>query len=490
MVLASVELSTHSPRASSLCELPLNSPRLRHRSNFKVGGDVVDRCYITAVARSIALLAAAGTILSFQAAHAEIRKLTILHSNDLHARLLPDDRKQGGFAYLATLVKQQKQQHCGDNGKECLYLNAGDLVQGTPVSTIYNGNHEFDYGWQQIPTFLKEANYPVVSANVVRAASPEQRITKHPYLIRKVNGMRVAIIGAAMANLVSGFLTDDRAGPWTAQPVAATAARYAAELRKPRPDGKREADVVLVLGHILQKEGSEILQTVPDIGAVIEGHDHRGRKDMEVVTQPSGKHVAVGCAGYGVELCKLELSIEMPAGKIVDAKWERIPVDAAKIQPDPHMAKLVDKWEKRVAKLMDVKIATANRDFDQAALVPMIEQAFREELQVDFAATNRGGVRDRLPKGDVLVRHIWNIAPFDNQMMIARGVKGSQLTSFVRDSEKLDPQKVYTIATSDFIVNNAGTRKTFGLEGIRFEPTEHMMRDVFLRWVKRQGVLQ
>src|ERR1700730_19026520 len=90
---------------------------------------------------------------------AEIRSLTILHTNDIHARLTPLENGQGGFAYLAAVIRRERA-NCGD----CILLNAGDLVQGTPVSTIYHGlpvfelanlfgfdaatpgNHEFDYG--------------------------------------------------------------------------------------------------------------------------------------------------------------------------------------------------------------------------------------------------------------------------------------------------------------------------------------------------------
>src|SRR5580704_14490235 len=114
------------------------------------------------------------------AAAQDVRSLTILHSNDLHAHLLPDDRGMGGFAYLATAVREERARSAA-----CLYLNAGDLVQGTPVSTLFKGlpiyqianllgfdvstlgNHEFDYGWQRVRDFVKTAKFPIVSANVV-----------------------------------------------------------------------------------------------------------------------------------------------------------------------------------------------------------------------------------------------------------------------------------------------------------------------------------
>ena len=109
-------------------------------------------------------------ILCLAPVAAQVKPLTILHSNDLHAHLMPDDRDNGGFARLATEVRRQKAQCAA-----CLYLNAGDLVQGTPVSTLFHGspiyeianllgldastlgNHEFDYGWRRTQEFIRIA---------------------------------------------------------------------------------------------------------------------------------------------------------------------------------------------------------------------------------------------------------------------------------------------------------------------------------------------
>ncbi|HXJ39719.1 MAG TPA: metallophosphoesterase, partial [Bryobacteraceae bacterium] len=72
---------------------------------------------------------------------AEIRTLTILHVNDFHARLLPMENHHGGAAYLAAAI-QRERKDCTD----CILLNAGDLVQGTPVSTIFKGAPIYDIG--------------------------------------------------------------------------------------------------------------------------------------------------------------------------------------------------------------------------------------------------------------------------------------------------------------------------------------------------------
>src|SRR5690349_14023505 len=107
---------------------------------------------------------------------AEVRSLTILHINDFHARLSPLENHNGGMAYLAAAIEKERQ-GCTD----CILLNAGDLVQGTPVSTIFHGlpvyeianllhfdaatlgNHEFDYGWPQVEKFIQTAKYPIVT---------------------------------------------------------------------------------------------------------------------------------------------------------------------------------------------------------------------------------------------------------------------------------------------------------------------------------------
>src|SRR5690242_1434020 len=63
-----------------------------------------------------------------------VRAVTILHTNDIHAHLTPTERGKGGFAQLAAAIRHERENCTG-----CLLLNAGDLVQGTPVSTIFHG---------------------------------------------------------------------------------------------------------------------------------------------------------------------------------------------------------------------------------------------------------------------------------------------------------------------------------------------------------------
>src|SRR5881227_3055178 len=179
---------------------------------------------------------AAFVLLSCSALAAEVRTLTILHTNDLHARLTPLENKRGGFAYLATVIRRERA-----NCRDCILLNAGDVAQGTPVSTIFHGlpvfeianllgidaatlgNHEFDYGWPQAQKFLKTFKYPTVTANLTNSKGKD--FTDKPYFILKVNGLRVAIIGGMTENLKS-LTTPKLLGDWHTIPLVETVRQY------------------------------------------------------------------------------------------------------------------------------------------------------------------------------------------------------------------------------------------------------------------------
>src|SRR6516225_3973031 len=147
--------------------------------------------------RSLLRRAIALAALSVLPVMPAVRTLTILHTNDLHSRLLPLENHHGGFAYLASVIRRERA-----NCKDCILLNAGDVAQGTPVSTIFHGlpvfevanllgidaatlgNHDFDYGWPQTRKFMETARYPIVSCNMVGAK--DQVFTKEPYTILQV----------------------------------------------------------------------------------------------------------------------------------------------------------------------------------------------------------------------------------------------------------------------------------------------------------------
>jgi hypothetical protein len=132
--------------------------------------------------------------------------------------------------------------------------------------------------------------------------------------------------------------------------------------------------------------------------------------------------------------------------------------------------------------VVDRPLAEARRDFEPPDVLKLIEQAMREEMGADFASMNPGGVRDRLPKGVVRERAIWNIMPFDNVMMTAR-VKGSDVPLQLSHGATLDPQKEYILALHDFSVTNEALRRELGIERISFTSTDRLLRQLLIDWM-------
>jgi 5'-nucleotidase/UDP-sugar diphosphatase len=437
--------------------------------------------------RPIARLLAA-TLLVSASALAEVRSLTILHINDLHARLTPLENGNGGFAYLAAALKHER-----TGCKDCILLNAGDVVQGTPVSTIFHGlpvyevanllgidvstlgNHDFDYGWPQAQKFLKTATFPIVSANIVDDNG--RPFTEKPYLIKNVNGLRVAVVGA-MTDTLKTLTTPKVLGTWHTTPMVETARKVAREIRD-------RADLVILLGHITGDEENALLDTAPEFPVIVTGHIHRG---IEQAITRNGR-VVVRVKGYAEEIGRLELKVDTEKKAPVSWEWKRITVDSKKIAPDPEVAKVVKHWEDEVTARVDAPLAISKRAFNNREVKEIIERAMRDQTGADFAFMNLGGVRDRIPQGQLLVRHIWNIMPFDNTVVVGT-FKGRQLPPAVLGGRTVEPDREYTLAVSDYTAANQEGAGSLNASGLKFPNELGLLRDMLVDWFKKKQVIE
>ncbi len=427
------------------------------------------------------------TLLAALQLAAEVRTLTILHTNDLHSRLSPLANHQGGFAYLASVIRQQRE-GCTD----CIVLNAGDLAQGTPVSTIYKGapvfeianllgfdafalgNHDFDYGWQQTRRFIGMSKYPMISSNIVDAQN--RLFTEKPWLILKVNGLRIGIIGAMTDNL-RYLTTTSLMAEWHTTPVVETVRRYVAELRP-------QTDLIVVLAHIGPDEEKAFLAET-NVPVIVSGHLHNGME--QAMTTPD--HILVRVRGYGEQLGRLELKVDTEKKAVVSWAWKYVVVDNDTTKPAADVAALVKVWEDKVAEVVDHPLATSKRQLPKAEVRTLLEQAMIQASGADFAFMNSGGVRDILPAGPLLVRHVWNIMPFDNR--VAWGVfKGRDLPEIVKKNHTLDPDKDYKLAVPDFVAENQSAPDTLNTKGLKFEHASGLLRDALETLIRDRKVIE
>jgi 2',3'-cyclic-nucleotide 2'-phosphodiesterase (5'-nucleotidase family) len=421
------------------------------------------------------------------AAQGEVRSLTILHVNDLHAHISPSDEKMGGLAFLATAIRRERA-NCSD----CILLSAGDLVQGTPVSTIFHGlpvfemanllgfdaatigNHDFDYGWMQARKFVETANYPMVSANVVGA---ENQLFAKPYVILNVNHLRVAVLGA-LTDDMKNLETPNVMGEWHTVPVVATARRYAAEL-------KDKSDLIVLLAHITGQEEQEFLNTATEIPVIVSGHLHNG---LERETVRDGR-LLVRVKAFGEELGRLELQVDTEKKAPVSWTWKRVPIDDSKLEAAADVAAQVKRWEDQVTAVVDRPLAVSKKAFAKRDVKALIEQAMRDETGADFAFMNSGGVRAGLPEGQLTERHIWDVEPFDDDVVIAH-VKGSDLPAVVLNGQKPDPQREYTLAATNFSAVNQSAAGELRTTGLKFGDSVGLLRDMLIDWCRKKKTIE
>jgi 2',3'-cyclic-nucleotide 2'-phosphodiesterase (5'-nucleotidase family) len=116
----------------------------------------------------------------------------------------------------------------------------------------------------------------------------------------------------------------------------------------------------------------------------------------------------------------------------------------------------------------------------------LVERALRETMHADLAYVNPGGIRDSLPRGTIRVRHVWNVMPFDNHVVVGE-FAGRDLPRSLVEERRLDPDTIYRLATMDFC---AATWKDRGAADLPFTNTGRLVRDVIIDWIRKRGVLE
>ena len=120
----------------------------------------------------------------------------------------------------------------------------------------------------------------------------------------------------------------------------------------------------------------------------------------------------------------------------------------------------------------------------------LVEHILATRSGSDLGFYNKGGVRNRLYQGEITVRHIWTIHPFGNQLAIVqirgKDIGGKLLERLTAAGTALDPDHLYTVATSSFVVelprreSFIGTAKSVQIE-------EDLIRDVVINYIKEGG---
>ncbi len=401
--------------------------------------------------RSILLI----IVLSFTCpwAIAEIVPLTILHTNDLHAHLLSQKNGQGGAARIAGYMKKVREQE-----QYVLNLNAGDMISGTPVSSMFKGdpifrvlnhwgldaaalgNHEFDYGWDRIRRYQDIAAFPLLCANAYTTGTDGMKhlIADEEYKIFTFGNVRIGVI-SVVAEWTPNMTVKEAVRGITFLPSIETLQRLV-------PVVSKQADIVIALTHVGYRHDRTIAEEVDGIDLIIGGHSHTVLKEIQKV-----RNIPILQAGDdGLYVGRIDIRADTETDSIVEMKYTLLEVDESLAAPDSETQKEINRWEKETSEMVDRPLGEAAVDLSKNDMILLANDAFLEATGADYAHQNRGGTRGGIPKGTFSYRTIWNIYPFENTLVTAQ-VKGNRLPDAFFGHEPIDPEKEYTIVTNSFV---------------------------------------
>ncbi|GIX27160.1 MAG: thiosulfohydrolase SoxB [Burkholderiales bacterium] len=290
--------------------------------------------------------------------------------------------KVGGFAHLATLVKQLRAERPG-----ALLLDGGDTWQGSATSLwtqgqdmvdaclqlgvdIMTAHWEFTLGAERVKEVVErdfKGKVAFVAQNVKTTDFGDPVF--EPYVIREINGVPVAIIGQA-------FPYTPIANPrymvpeWTFGIQDDRLQKLVHEVRE------KGAQVVALLSHNGMDVDLKLATRVTGIDVILGGHTHDGVPQPSVVKNAAGRTLVTNGGSNGKFLGVLDL--EVKGGKVTDYRYRLLPVFANLLPPDPDMEQLIRKLRAPYENRLQEKLAVSegllyrrgnfNGSFDQVIL--------------------------------------------------------------------------------------------------------------------------
>jgi 5'-nucleotidase/UDP-sugar diphosphatase len=429
--------------------------------------------------------------------------IRILYLNDFHGfagpyKPLGSDEMVGGIAYLAGREDILRTE------RPSLLLAAGDIIQGSNWANLFQGrssievmnamkldamvvgNHEFDFGQGVLRKRISEAVFPVLGANV------EGFDELNPYVIREVDGVRVAIIGVVAEDTPVSTHPRNVAG-LKFDPPADAVRKYLEELRG-------RCDIFVVLSHIGYAADRTLAGQVKGIDVIVGGHSHT---KLETPAKIGGT-IIVQAWEHAKALGVLDLTVE--DGRIIGYQGHLEEIRPVPGSEDGKVAAIVAKYNGMLGRVLDEVIGTAEVGLDgenvrksETNLGDIIADIMRNTSGADAAIINGGSIRTSINKGDIRVKDIYSVLPFDNYIVAVKltGVQirqalehgvsavdrgegrfpqvsglsftylpsappGERVRKVLIGNMPVEPDREYSVATNDFLAAGGDGYKAFG----------------------------
>ena len=517
-------------------------------------------------------------LVLFSVISAEEITLDLLFTNDIHGGIdrypatfmNPDFPPMiGGGGSAATYIKKARKKSQQEN-RDNLLIDVGDFFQGHPIGSLSKGkavmkymnmvdydltvigNHEYDISEEELKETLSLAKFPVLSCNIVKKGTNELVDYVEPYIVKEIMGVKIGIIGVTTTD------TEKMSFPENIKnvdflPEDESLRKYIKIINE-----KENPDLIFVAGHLglpynpqpaydkrygnnkekdYKRErywgldAQELAHEVKGIDLIFGGHMHKGfSKPWE---DPVTHTLVIQGYAYGSNVGHLILKIDKETKSISGYEFPAID-DGLLITlfedefiRDPVIGDSIAAMRKRVESGFDEVIGEAKKPITkhskdaQNAIGNLVCEAMLDYAESDFAFINLGGVRDELAKGPITYRDVFNVMPFDNQivtinvsgeflkdiieMRVSYGHHGlllagakvvynrnrdnyDRVTKLEIGGEPWQKDKIYEVTTSDFLLmGNAGLTMLTKVPEEQIIRYETSLRDVIVDYIKENS---
>jgi 5'-nucleotidase len=428
-------------------------------------------------------------------------KVTFLHVNDVYSFTPVDGGERGGLARLLTLKKK----FVAEN-PNTIFTFGGDTISPSVESRTYKGsqmidawnavgieysvfgNHEFDVKTEVLLQRMKESKFQWLGANVFDKKTNKIFADTPPFIIREIGGVKVGIIGFLLPETKQTSSMEDSL---EVTDFCTSAKKLVKQMRK------QGAKTVVGLTHLSMVQDKQLAKCA-QFDLILGGHEH-------TLLQSSSNNTPIfKMTADARELGKFDLFINKRTGKLEQMDWEIVPVNS-KIAEDPDFAVVTDRYKDLLVKLSE-KIGATSEILDATSFSSrnketnignFIADSYRKATDSDVALVNGGSIRADLTynPGSLTKRDVLSILPFNNPIVkielsgkllrevLEHGVgrsaedsepgrfpqvsgmtftfdiskpAGSRVSELKIGSEAVNDSKIYTLATSDFLVSRGG----------------------------------
>lgn len=286
----------------------------------------------------------------------QTKKITILHSNDLHGDFLAeqvDEKLVGGVSMLSGYIEKVRAEE-----PNTIYAIAGDMFRGSVIDSEYKGlstieimnalapdivtigNHEVDYGIAHLLFIEKCARFPIINANLYIKNTSTRLFT--PYKILRVDGMNILFIGIITQDVINQTKSESLVGSFVDTAAAA------AEVGKIcNAHNSIDIDFTVLLTHIGFEEDKHLARQLDPawgVDLIIGGHSHTL---PEHAVEENG--VVIAQAGTGTDqIGRFDIIVDTDNNCIDSYTWRTVPICAETCPRNPAMEQVLHRFTSQV----------------------------------------------------------------------------------------------------------------------------------------------